>query len=201
MVDMLLDLLNQLGAFGLMIGLALESSSLPFPGTLIALFYGYLLQPGIAELIAIGLAGAFVYTLFSFIPYFLGYKMEGYIKRKLKHRKIERAQRSFQRFGTWSIALSRPFGVGNYISYASGVSKIKPLPFAVLTFVGVLPWLLCLLFLGQMGKVDSVRSILTGFQTYVVIGVLLIIAGGFACKFIKKKNVSAFREGKETHES
>jgi len=34
---------------------------------------------------------------------------------------VKKGQAFFNRYGVWSIALSRPFGVSNYISYVAGM--------------------------------------------------------------------------------
>lgn len=87
MLHFITDLLKQFGIWGLLSGLAIEASSLPFPGSLLTLTYGYLLNMHIVKLLLIALAGSAVYTAFSFIPYGIGYKLEDKVKKKLSKKK------------------------------------------------------------------------------------------------------------------
>ena len=118
MLDFVINMLREFGIWGLLAGLAIEASSLPFPGSLITLAYGYLLKLSFIEIILIALLGSAVYTIFSFIPYWIGYKLEHKMKKKMTKKKktFEKTQRWFKKCGHWSIDLARPFGIGNYIS-------------------------------------------------------------------------------------
>ncbi|HEX7064553.1 MAG TPA: VTT domain-containing protein [Bacillales bacterium] len=167
--------------------LAIEASSLPFPGTLVALAYGFLLDPSIIELIWLSLASAFVYTAASFIPYGIGFKLENKIKRKMNKKKFEKAQKWFAKFGQWSIALGRPLGLGNYISYISGISKVKPLRFGILTFIGILPWLFAMFFLGRAGNLKAISGFLSGLQQYLFIGIGVAVLLYLIYRFTKRK--------------
>ncbi|WP_174615152.1 DedA family protein [Virgibacillus ihumii] len=188
MLEFILDFLKEFGPIGLYISLAVESSSVPFPGTIVALVYGYLLNPSVMDAVWISLLASFVYTVFSFIPYGIGYKLEEKIKRKWNRKKIEKAQSFFNRFGQWSISFSRVLGIGNYISYAAGISKVKPVRFGILTYVGILPWLYVMLLLGQAGQLDTVTNFLSSAQKYIVGGIILLIISYLIYRYMKKRN-------------
>ncbi|NQD67856.1 hypothetical protein HP456_18270, partial [Bacillus haikouensis] len=106
--------------------------------------------------------------------------------------KLEKAQRWFRKYGIWSIALSRPLGIGNYISYASGLSKVNKIKFGSLTFIGIFPVTFIMLIFGKNGHLESVQSLISSVQNYIFIGgaLLLIIFIGY--KFLnttrKRKN-------------
>lgn len=195
MLDLIMDILQQIGLWGLFLGLAIEASSLPFPGTLVALVYGYLLDPSIMELIWLSLAAALVYTAASFIPYGIGFKLEDKIKRKMNKKKFEKAQKWFAKFGQWSIAIGRPLGLGNYISYISGISKVKPLRFSVLTFIGIFPWIFVMFFLGQAGNLKAISGFLSNFQQYFFIGIGAVILIYIIYRFTKKKRSGPSHSG------
>jgi membrane protein DedA with SNARE-associated domain len=189
MLDFIINLLREFGIWGLMAGLAIEASSLPFPGSLITLAYGYLLDLSILQLILIALLGSAVYTVFSFIPYWIGYKLEHKMKKKLTKKKktFEKTQRWFNKCGLWGIAIARPLGVGNYISYVSGLSKVKALPFAGLTFLGVFPLNIIMLWLGQIGSLKSITAFMSDMQTYMIIAAGLALALFLLYRFVYKK--------------
>ncbi|MCJ1907987.1 DedA family protein [Planococcus ruber] len=148
MIEGILAFLESLGMKGLFSVMFLEGSSLPFPGVALVIAYGGLLNhdlPATAWLSA-GLAAS--YSLASLIPYFLGNKFQNIFQRKF-HKGLKKASDLFRRYGIWSIAISRPFGIGNYISYLAGISKIPLGKYAVLTFIGIYPWCFAMLRIGH----------------------------------------------------
>ncbi|HEX6922924.1 MAG TPA: VTT domain-containing protein [Bacillales bacterium] len=187
MLDFIMEILKHIGLWGLFLSLAIEASSVPFPGTLVALVYGYLLDPSIIELIWLSLVSALVYTAASFIPYGIGFKLEDRIKRKMNKKKFEKAQKWFAKFGQWSIAIGRPLGLGNYISYISGISKVKPLRFGILTFIGIFPWIFVMFFLGQAGNLKTISGFLSGLQQYLYMGIGAAIILYIIYRITKKK--------------
>ncbi|WP_257348609.1 DedA family protein [Pseudalkalibacillus decolorationis] len=200
MVHFIIDILKDFGMWGLFTSMAIEASSLPFPGVLVSLLYGYLLDPSWIELITLSLSASFIYTVFSFIPYLIGYKLEDKLKEKLNRNKVEKAQKWFQKFGSWTIAVARPFGIGNYVSYAAGVSQVKVLTFGALTFIGIFPLTFVMLWLGRSGNVKSVHQFMSNSQTFLLIALVLGILGYVGLKIRKRKlNKSAKYKEVEQH--
>lgn len=183
MLQFALDFLEKCGVFGLFAATAIEASSLPFPGALFTLIYGYLMHVDSWKLIFISVVNSFVYTLFTLIPYGIGSKLEKTSKKRYDEKKIIKAQKWFKKYGEWSIALSRPLSIGNYISYISGISRIRPWRFVFFTFLGIFPWSTLLLFVGNRGSLSTVSRFLDISQKFgfLVIGVLLIIAIVWFC--------------------
>ncbi|OIU72107.1 DedA family protein [Rossellomorea aquimaris] len=180
MLEFIINVIKELGMWGLFAGNAIEASSLPFPGVLVTLTYGYLLDPPWGKLISLAVFSSVIYTLFSYIPYGIGFKIKHTIKEKTNSKntkKVEKAQKWFRKYGVWSIALSRPLGIGNYISYASGISKVNKIKFGVLTFIGIFPVTFIMLIVGKNGHLESVQALMSNIQNYIFIGgaVLLII--------------------------
>ncbi|XXM71229.1 DedA family protein [Lysinibacillus sphaericus] len=180
MLEFIINVIKELGMWGLFAGNAIEASSLPFPGVLVTLTYGYLLDPSWGKLISLAVFSSLIYTLFSYIPYGIGFKIKHTIKEKTNSkntRKVEKAQKWFRKYGLWSIALSRPLGIGNYISYVSGISKVNKMKFGVLTFIGIFPVTFIMLIVGKNGNLESVQALMSKVQNYIFIGgaVLLII--------------------------
>ena len=120
MLQFALDFLEKCGVLGLFAATALEASSLPFPGALFMLIYGYIMNVSSWKLVLLSAANSVVYTIFTLVPYGIGHKLEKYSKKRFDEKKIAKAQNWFKKYGEWSIALSRPLSIGNYISYISG---------------------------------------------------------------------------------
>ncbi|ASN07102.1 DedA family protein [Virgibacillus necropolis] len=179
MLEVVVDVIKEYGIWGLLASLAIEASSLPFPGGLVTLVFGFILNLTIVEVILYGLLASGVYTGFSLIPYYIGYKLEDKLKEKTSRKKIEKAQSWFKKFGVWSIAFARPLGLGNYISYVAGVSKINKWTFLSLTLLGILPWTVGVLWLGSVGNLKTVKSFMEEFQLYgiiaLVVGIIIYI--------------------------
>ena len=196
MLDAIIDFVSGLGIWGLFTSAAVEASSLPFPGGLITLIFGYLLDMTFLQLVAVGVAASVVYTIFSLIPYAIGYLMEEKLKKLTSRKGIEKAQKGFQKFGVWSVAISRPLGIGNYISYAAGLSRMNILSFLLLTMLGILPWMLGMLWLGSIGNLDSVSKFIEEVQLY---GIIVLLAGGAGYWVYHKKVKSRSKNLKENH--
>lgn len=140
--------LGRIGLFGLFTAIFLEGASVPFPGIVVVLAYGGLLNMSLAGMAGIAAAMAVIYSVASLIPYFIGNKLEHLIRPNIR-KGLDKASRIFNRYGIWSIALSRPFGIGNYISYLAGISAVGLLKYVLLTFAGILPWCFAILYLGD----------------------------------------------------
>ncbi len=191
MFDFVISLIKELGVWGLFAGNAIEASSLPFPGALVTLTYGYLLDPSWGKLIILAFTSSLVYTVFSYIPYGIGYKLKDKIKEKTNSKKMAKGQKWFRKCGLWSIAITRPLGIGNYISYVAGISKVNKWKFGALTFIGIFPITLTMLIVGKNGNFKYVQSLMSNIQTYLVIGGAILLIGFLTYKYFfnhKAKN-------------
>jgi membrane protein DedA with SNARE-associated domain len=194
MLQYALDFLEKCGVWGLFAATAIEASSLPFPGSLFVLVYGYLFQVSAWQLVLLGALNSVVYTLFTLIPYSVGYKLEHLSKKTFDVKKIEKAQAWFKKYGEWTIVFSRPTGFGNYVSYISGISKVKVGRFLFFTYLGVFPWNTFLLFVGNLGSLDTVQRFMDvsqRFGTFLFTAVILIAIAWFVVKKGKQKPGSA----------
>lgn len=163
MIAILLDRLKDLGLAGLYTSMFLEGSSLPFPGIAVVITYGYLFPSNSTLWIAAGMSA--IYSLASLIPYFFGRKL-GWLLRKKWNKGLDKANGLFTRYGYWSVAVTRPFGLGNYISYIAGMAKMDLKSYLFLTFVGIYPWSFSMLLLGKYfnGNYEAFKSF---FHTHV----------------------------------
>ncbi len=191
MLEFVMNLIKELGMWGLFAGNAIEASSLPFPGALVTLTYGYVLDPSWIKLIILAIASSIVYTIFSYIPYGIGFKLKDKIKEKTRSKKIEKGQKWFRKCGLWSIAITRPLGIGNYISYVAGISKVNKWKFGGLTFIGIFPITLTMLIVGKNGNLKSVQSMMSHVQTYLLIGGAVVITGYLLYKYLYKRKAKS----------
>ncbi|WP_064093617.1 DedA family protein [Rossellomorea aquimaris] len=199
MFEVVIKLIKELGMWGLFAGNAIEASSLPFPGALVTLTYGYLLDPSWSKLIILAVSSSLIYTVFSYIPYGIGYKLKDKLKEKTSSKKIAKGQKWFRKCGLWSIAITRPLGIGNYVSYVAGISKVNMWKFGALTFIGIFPVTFAMLVVGKNGNLKSVQSLMSNIQTYLIVGLGVILVGYLVYKYVyKKKEEDVENDGKNS---
>jgi membrane protein DedA with SNARE-associated domain len=153
-----LQFLARFGVWGLFVATALAATSLPFPGAVFVIVYGYLLRADFWQLIGISAVNSAIYSLFSLIPFTIGAKFGKIIKRKWNPTKVEKAQAWFRRYGEWSIALGRPTGFGKTLSWLSGTCGVPVCRYLLLTFAGTFPWNVVLLYVGSLGNLAYVQA-------------------------------------------
>ncbi|MGG4036720.1 DedA family protein [Heyndrickxia ginsengihumi] len=141
-------MIQGMGIIGVCIVMLIEGSSLPFPGVFILVSYGAVSHLNCNQILFTAVLMAITYTISSFIPYYISSALQKKIPKKFQ-KGIEKAQCLFQRFGVWTIAFTRPFSIGNYISYVAGLCKIPRWKYSILTFIGIYPWSIAVLFLGK----------------------------------------------------
>jgi membrane protein DedA with SNARE-associated domain len=199
MMQVFLDWVHTLGLPGLFVAMALEGSSLPFPGIVMVLSFGYLFSPHFIATTLIALGMSVSYSLASFIPYLVAMKMERYIPKRLQ-KGLVKGQQFFNRYGMWSIALSRPLAIGNYISYIAGMSKVPAMKYFLLTFIGIYPWSFVMIMLGDYfnGNLVAFKEYFSTYTPYFYgcgLGVILLITLFYYKKFKREKSVVKIKEG------
>ncbi|RBP37419.1 DedA family protein [Garciella nitratireducens] len=197
LLSLITNLIDQYGYIVIVITAFLEGASIPFPGSPILVLSGFLIYQGKIHLwLAVLLATTF-YTIASIIPYSIGKKLkeklfdflEVYLK--IPREKIDKIKAVFNQYGEISICLTRPFFIGNYISYFAGISQIPLIRFLPLTFIGIMPWsflylVLGYIFRGSVGKVDSFldRYHIFGIWNFIGVGIFGVL---IAFKWYKNK--------------
>lgn len=188
MVAHILNMIESLGSMGLFLCMFLEGCSLPFPGIIVILTLGYLLHPGVKEIFWLSFGMAAVYSIASYIPYAIGRKLEISTRGKLS-KKLIKAQYWFRRYGEFSVCITRPFALGNYISYAAGMSRVKPWRYGLLTFLGIFPWAFGVLLLGKL-----YHGSLQKYSQYMVTPLILFILIALAALFMfRRANTGRFK--------
>jgi membrane protein DedA with SNARE-associated domain len=192
MLDFAFTFLERCGIWGLFGATAIEASSIPFPGALFVLLYGFIMQVSAWKLVLIGLVNSLIFSVFTLIPYAVGYQLESFSSKKMGDtKKIKKAQEWFRKYGEWSITLSRPLSVGNYVSYIAGLSKIRPIRFFLFTLMGSFPWNTALLFIGRSSSVEGIQKFLKTMGKFGTITASVVIFAALVWVIIwwyRKKN-------------
>lgn len=162
----------------------LEGTAIPFPGAFLLAWSGFIIGRDISVLITTIIIGTCAYLAGSLIPYFLGYhggrpmveRFLGYLKIPVY--KIDLAQNWFNRHGLWIIGASRPFFLGNYISFIAGIARTNLFVFFLWTCLGILPWVTAYLFLGAIFGKYWPAALELATQYSFAAAVLIFIVGG-----------------------
>jgi membrane protein DedA with SNARE-associated domain len=156
LVEFATNVVGDLGLAGIFLLMAPESACIPIPSEATMLFAGFNVSEGKYTLFEAVLVGSVANLVGSWVAYAAGYygRIELLEKhgRKLHVKKhdLERADRWFERYGSWAVFFSRMLPiVRTFISLPAGAARMPFWRFTVLTFVGCVPWVLMLTFVGK----------------------------------------------------
>lgn len=171
-----MTVLNELGLLGVWLSLFIEGSALPFVGTVYIITIGFIKNLSWLEMMSISLLGSFLYAVGSYIPYWIGFKLGDAVENKVNSQQFAKAKQSFHKYGMWTVAISSPLPLGNVIPFLAGMTKMKLLPYTLLTMLGIAPTTFLFLSLGQFydGSKQDVLRIIDQAQWIAVIFVVII---------------------------
>jgi membrane protein DedA with SNARE-associated domain len=160
LVDFAKSFIHDVGLSGLFVLMLLESACIPIPSEATMLIAGANVADGHWSLLTITLVGSVANLVGSWIAYAIGYY--GRIELLEKHgrklhvspRQLARADRWFERYGSFAVFFSRMLPiVRTFISLPAGVARMPFFRFSALTFIGCVPWVFALGFIGkQVGQ-------------------------------------------------
>ncbi len=156
LVNAAVDVVNAMGLPGVFLLMTLESACIPIPSEATMLFAGFNVSKGEYSLIAVTLVGSVANLVGSWIAYGVGYfgrvELVERHGRKLgistKH--IAQADRWFERHGEATVFFTRMLPIiRTFISLPAGVARMPFWRFTIFTFLGCLPWVFLLTFIGK----------------------------------------------------
>lgn len=179
-----INLIEYLGLWGVFFGMLIESACIPLPSEVIMPFAGYVVWEGQMTLLGITIAGVLGNLAGSWISYFVGLKggrpfLEKYGKYVLiSHRKLDLAHAWFERYGHEAVFISRMLPiVRTFISLPAGIAEMDFKKFTIYTFLGCIPWVL---FLGYVGIMlgphwEQIRNYFHILDIFVGIGIVAVV--------------------------
>jgi len=190
LVDLATKFIDQVGLAGLFVLMTLESACIPIPSEATMLFAGLDVSKGKWSLLEITLVGSVANLVGSWIAYAVGYF--GRVELLEKHgRKLHvspgqlaRADRWFERYGSATVFFCRMLPIiRTFISLPAGVARMPLGRFSVLTFLGCVPWVFALGFVGkQVGSDKKTRH----YFEYLDYAVVALIVLGVAYLVVKR---------------
>lgn len=187
---------------GVAVLMAIESACIPLPSELVMPLAGWMLVAekglGAGYTVVAGFAGAVGNLVGSVAAYWVGARggrpvLERYGRYLLiTPHDLARADRWFARYGSWAVFFSRLLPVvRTFISFPAGVARMPLGRFALLTFLGSLPWSWGLAYggylLGQNWEV--LRRAMRPFDIPILL-VLLFLVGLYVYRHVRH-----YREG------
>lgn len=195
-IFLILDLIRNLGYFGILIGMTIESSFFPFPSELILIPAGVLVAKGEMNFLLVFTAGLFGSVLGAWINYFLAF----FLGRQavdilvdkygmflfLNKSKLRRADKYFEKHGEITTFVGRLiFVIRQLISLPAGFSKMNFWKFTLYTALGAGVWTAILIAIGYFFGTANPTII------KIVTGVLIMVSIIFSIiYFIKNKSRS-----------
>jgi membrane protein DedA with SNARE-associated domain len=187
-VEFATDVVDKVGLPGIFLLMLVESACIPVPSEATMLFAGFNVGEGEYGLIAVVLVGTFANLVGSWIAYAIGYYgridiLEKHGKKlHIKPSHLAWADKWFEKHGDATVFFARMLPiVRTFISLPAGVARMPFLRFSVLTFLGCLPWVFMLTFIGkQVGEnwtdwKDSLHYVDYAVAAIIVLGVVYLI--------------------------
>ncbi len=155
-VEFATDVVADLGLPGVFILMLLESACIPIPSEATMLFAGFNVHEGEYSLVAVTLVGSFANLVGSWVAYAVGYygrvdliEKHGH-KVFIKPHHLTVADRWFEKHGDATVFFTRMLPIiRTFISLPAGVARMPFWRFSVLTFLGCVPWVLMLTYIGK----------------------------------------------------
>ena len=156
LVNFATDVVDKMGLPGVFLLMVLESACIPIPSEATMLFAGFNVSNGEYSLLAATLVGATANLVGSWIAYGVGYFgridiIEKHGKKLHVNKKhLAQADRWFEKHGEATVFFTRMLPiVRTFISLPAGVARMPFWRFSLFTFLGCLPWVFMLTFIGK----------------------------------------------------
>lgn len=132
-----------------------EGFAIPFPGSWVLAVLGGAFRHTAWRLTGFAVLAAVGYTLGAGFPYWLGSATRHWGLPAASGRfgltpaRLAQLQALFRRYGEPAVLWSRPLWIGNFVSIPAGMAAMPIWRFSLYTFIGILPWALAILWLGN----------------------------------------------------
>jgi membrane protein DedA with SNARE-associated domain len=154
-VEFAVGVVDALGLPGIFVLMLLESACIPIPSEATMLFAGFNVSRGEYSLLAVTLVGSLANLVGSWLAYWVGYAGRVEVlerhgaKLHIKPSHLQWADRWFERYGDATVFFTRMLPIiRTFISLPAGVARMPFWRFSILTFVGCVPWVFMLTYIG-----------------------------------------------------
>lgn len=191
-IAQLLHWVQQLGYFGIMLGLMIEV----IPSEIVLAYGGFLVSTGHINYFGAVFFGTVGGVLAQLFIYWIGRyggrpvleKYGKYILIKKSH--IDHAEAWFDKYGSGVIFTARFIPVVRHaISIPAGISRMSHMRFILLTTLAVIPWSALFVYLGMAlgSQWENIDDIASKYTVPLIIAAIVLLAAYFLVKW-KMKN-------------
>ncbi len=168
----------------------LESMGILIPSEAISPFAGYLVSEGRMTLPAAVAAGVLGNLVGSWVAYFIGlwggrelwFRYGKYVGVRAHH--LDVAEKWFDKYGEFTVCVSRCLPVvRTFISFPAGTARMNFAKFTFYTFLGCVPWVFALTYLGYVLGENWER--IGDFLHYLDYAVAVAFIAGVAYLFVR----------------
>jgi membrane protein DedA with SNARE-associated domain len=156
LVNFATDVVDKMGLAGVFVLMVLESACIPIPSEATMLFAGFNVSNGEYSLLAATFVGSTANLVGSWIAYGVGYfgridVIEKHGKKlHINKKHLAQADRWFEKHGEATVFFARMLPIiRTFISLPAGVARMPFWRFSLFTFLGCLPWVFMLTFIGK----------------------------------------------------
>lgn len=176
--------IGQMGYFGIVLLMALESSFFPFPSEVIIPPAGFLASKGQMNIFLIILSGIFGSILGALLNYYIAYRYGRALLIKygkyffISENKFKKIESFFVNHGEISTFVGRLLpGVRQYISFPAGLAKMNIVKFIIYTALGAGIWVVILAYVGYFigNNLELIRAQLKTITLLIIPFLILII--------------------------
>jgi membrane protein DedA with SNARE-associated domain len=199
-VRLAVNVVDDLGLPGVFVLMLLESACIPIPSEATMLFAGFNVSNGEYSLLVVTAVGVAGNLIGSWATYWLGYLGRVDLLEKhgrklhVKKSQLEWADRWFERHGDATVFFTRMLPIiRTFISLPAGVARMPFWRFSLLTFVGCVPWVLALAFIGQQAGDNWERW--KDNLHYVDYAVLAAVVLGIAFLLLRRRRARTLAGG------
>lgn len=191
-VRVILEALEDLGYFGVALGLMIEV----IPSEIVLAYGGYLVSLGKINVVGAVIAGTIGGTLAQFFLYLMGYYggrplLEKYGKFLLiKKSHLDVSERWFNRYGTGVIFGARFIPVVRHaISIPAGIARMPMSKFLFYTTLAIIPWSIFFVYLGiQLGEnYENIKEVASPYLQPLGWSFTLLLIVYVALQWVKKR--------------
>ncbi len=187
-VQMAVDVVEDLGLWGVFVLMVLESACIPIPSEATMLFAGFNVSDGQYSLFAAVAVGSVANLIGSWIAYAVGYYGRVDVLEKhgrkigIRTHHLQVADRWFERHGDATVFFTRMLPiVRTFISLPAGVAKMPFWRFTAFTLAGCIPWVFFLTFVGKQAGdnwekwKDSLHYVDYAVALAIVVGIVYLV--------------------------
>jgi len=202
-VDFATNVIGDLGLAGIFLLMLADSACIPTSSEAIMLFAGFEVADGRFSLFAVVAAGVLGNLIGSWVAYGIGYF--GRVEVLERHGKwlhitpkhLAWADRWFEQHGDATVFFSRMIPViRTFISLPAGVARMPFWRFTLLSFLGIVPWVLAFAIVGNAvgDNWDNLQEKLH----YVDYAVVALILSGIIYLLIRRRRSGGTKPATET---